>query len=329
MKILLVNNSQIPVTRYGGTERVIWYLGKELTKLGHEVTYLVKSGSTCPFAHVIAIDPQRSVVAQIPDKIDVVHFHFCPKDLHLLKKPYLITMHGNSNDAAELDINTVFVSQNHANRYGSNTFIYNGLDWNDYQKPVLNAPRNHFHFLGNAAWKVKNIKGSIALIQAAKNERLKVLGGVRFNFKMGLRFTFSPKIDFLGMVGGSQKYEVLNGSKGLVFPVLWHEPFGLAIIESLYYGCPVFGTPYGSLPELVGAEYGYLSNQKKDLVAALQTASSFSANRCHEYARTQFNSQKMCLAYLQKYQQVCANQPMNAQKPKLLQIQDQKLLDWL
>ena len=37
----------------------------------------------------------------------------------------------------------------------------------------------------------------------------------------------------------SEKGEILNSSKGLVFPVLWHEPFGLAIIESLYYGCPV------------------------------------------------------------------------------------------
>ena len=31
----------------------------------------------------------------------------------------------------------------------------------------------------------------------------------------------------------------------------WHEPFGIALIEALYFGCPVFGTPYGSLPEIV------------------------------------------------------------------------------
>ena len=44
---------------------------------------------------------------------------------------------------------------------------------------------------------------------------------------------------------------LLNASRGLIFPVRWHEPFGLAVIESLYFGCPVFATPYGALPELV------------------------------------------------------------------------------
>ncbi|MEF9931013.1 MAG: glycosyltransferase, partial [Bacteroidales bacterium] len=53
------------------------------------------------------------------------------------------------------------------------------------------------------------------------------------------------------MIGGEQKLNILKESKGLIFPVIWNEPFGLAITESLYCGAPVFGTPYGSLPELI------------------------------------------------------------------------------
>ena len=53
------------------------------------------------------------------------------------------------------------------------------------------------------------------------------------------------------MVGGTNKTKLLNQSKGLLFPVRWHEPFGLAILESLHYGCPVFGTPRGSCLKLV------------------------------------------------------------------------------
>ena len=43
MHILIVNNTSIPVQKYGGTERVIWWLGKQLVKMGHQVSYLVAS----------------------------------------------------------------------------------------------------------------------------------------------------------------------------------------------------------------------------------------------------------------------------------------------
>lgn len=39
MRILIVHNSVIPAHKYGGTERVIWYLGKELVKQGHKVRF--------------------------------------------------------------------------------------------------------------------------------------------------------------------------------------------------------------------------------------------------------------------------------------------------
>ena len=38
MRILMVSRTKIPVFAYGGTERVIWDLGRALTTLGHEVT---------------------------------------------------------------------------------------------------------------------------------------------------------------------------------------------------------------------------------------------------------------------------------------------------
>ena len=61
------------------------------------------------------------------------------------------------------------------------------------------------------------------------------------------------------MVGGQVKLDLLQGSRGLIFPVLWHEPFGLAVIESLYFGCPVYATPYGALPELAPPATGVLA----------------------------------------------------------------------
>lgn len=328
MRILIVHDGIIPVQLYGGTERVIWALGKELVRLGHQVTYLVEKGSYCDFATVQHIDKDKPVTNQIKNDFDIVHFQFQPENLELLKMPYIITMHGNSNNLNDLDKNTVFVSGNHAKRYGSVSYVYNGLDWNEYVFPDFNMKRKYFHFLGDAGWRVKNVVGAINTIKKTKSERLKVLGGVRFNFRMGMRFTFSPKVSFSGMVGGAKKCRLINGSKGLIFPVRWNEPFGLAIIESLYYGCPVFGTPYGSLPELVTTDVGYLSNKKEELANAILNAGEFSALRCHEYAQEEFNSKRMALEYLKKYEKVIASEYLNSEYPRLKKVQEEKWLEW-
>jgi glycosyltransferase involved in cell wall biosynthesis len=145
---------------------------------------------------------------------------------------------------------------------------------------------------------------------------------------MGVRFTFSPKIDFEGMVGGKRKDRLINASKGLIFPVRWHEPFGLAIIESLYYGCPVFATPYGSLPELVHAESGYLSDTKEELIRAIQQAGDYNRQKCHEYARDLFNSRKMAENYIVKYEQILNGRLLNNKAPFLNKAQTGKYLDW-
>jgi glycosyltransferase involved in cell wall biosynthesis len=123
------------------------------------------------------------------------------------------------------------------------------------------------------------------------------------------------------MVGGSEKFRLLRGSKGLVFPVRWPEPFGLAITESLYFGCPVFGTPYGSLPELVTTEVGVLSNKKEELASAIRHA-AFDRKTCHEYARDRFNARIMAEAYLTRYERVLNGEHLNLAPPRALKPRD-------
>ena len=324
MNILIAHKGIIPVTNYGGTERVIWYLGKELSKLGHGVSFLVNKGSYSDFAKVFYYDSSKSIASQIPQETDIVHFNFEPSEIILT--PYVVTMHGNFNDERLFDLNTIFVSANHAERFGSKSFVHNGLDWDDYLKPSLNNNRNYYHFLGNASWRVKNVKGAINIIRDTRAEKLKVLGGTRLNFNMGFRFTTSTRVIFYGMVGGTKKCSLLGGSKGLMFPVRWHEPFGLAITESLYFGCPVFGTPYGSLPEIVTKEVGFLSAKGTELKEAVENKNDFSLKICHEYASENFNSKKMAESYLEKYLLVLNGGQLNKTQPKLITIQNERFL---
>jgi glycosyltransferase involved in cell wall biosynthesis len=305
MNILIVHDQKLPVFTYGGTERVIWSLAKEFNALGHKVSFLLPEGSSCDFAKVYIWDTTRDLNSQIPEHIDLVHFQKDPGED--IKKPFIVTIHGNGNEHKEISDNFVFVSKDHAQRHGSTNFVYNGLDWDEYQQPDFKILRTHFHFLGKAAWRIKNLKGAIEIIKNTPHEKLAVLGGVRFNFKMGFRFTFSPRIQFYGMVGGQEKFDLLNRSKGLIFPVLWPEPFGLAITESLFYGCPVFGSTNGSLPELIKSDVGFLSNNPLELVDALGQVDSYDRKKCHEYARDVFNSQIMAKNYLKQYEKVLNN----------------------
>ncbi len=328
MKVLLVYEGLVPVKYYGGTPRVIWHLGKELVDMGHEVTYLVHKGSTCSFGSVISIDEDKAIVDQIPDHIDIVHFQWTPPGLEKMTKPYVVTIHSNSYIGKPQDKNTIFVSKNHASRYGSTSYVTNGIDWSEYMPPDFSKKQDYFHFLGKAAWRVKNIQGAIDTIKKTKKERLKVLGGHRLNFKMGFRFTLSSRVSFHGMVGGKEKYQLLNNSKGLIFPVRWHEPMGLAIVESLFYGCPVFATPYGAISDFISKDVGFLSNKSYELAEAVEDAGKYSQKYCHEYAVENFNSRIMAEKYLEKYERVLAGEQLNQDYPMLPPENAGKTLEW-
>lgn len=327
MNITIVLCNKFPVSLYGGTERVMWDLGKALVSLGHVVHYLVlEKGGDCPFADLIEIDPNIGIYNQIPNDTDIVHLNEYQVDDEKMKFPWVITIHGNKVPET-LDANSIFVSQNHARRFGCDSFVYNGLDWSNAPKLDLNTPRKYYHFLGKAAWSVKNVRGAIDVTKRICDDaRLVVLGGYRLNFKMGFRFTFSRKISFKGMVNDTTKYDVMQKSKGLIFPVTWHEPFGLAVIESLYAGCPVFSTPYGSLPELVtDTSLGYLTNSAEEMVNAIRNG-NYLPQHCHEYACEMFNAKRMAENYLVKYEKVLNGEPLIKEFKN--RIREYKNLEW-
>lgn len=315
MKILIANNCKIPVFAYGGTERVIWDLGFHLTELGHDVTYLVAKGSKCDFARVIEFDKKRNLISQIPSDFDIVHFQFNPKiDFDF---PYIITEHSNHDLKFPMAKNTVFLTKNHAERHGSDQYVYNGLDWRNYGTVDFNTHRKNFHFLAKAARPDKNIKGAIDIALKSGNE-LDVLGGYRLNINRHFRFTFSRFIHFHGMVGGKEKFKFLNNSRGLLFPVTWHEPFGLAVTESLYFGCPVFATSYGSLMELVPPECGFLSNSCNELAEAISDSNyHYDHKYCHEFALKNFGVEQMTHGYLEKYSRIIDGEILNEKAPYL------------
>lgn len=308
MHILMVNNTIIPAKDYGGTERVIWWLGRELVRLGHEVSYLVAAGSSCPFAkRVLSYDPSRPVQEQIPDDVDLVHLNFqIPK---ALKKPYVITHHGNY-DQGPFDLNTIFVSRDHAARHGSESYVFNGIDPDEYGPVDFDKKRQHLLFLAYAKRPEKNLKDCVHIAYHV-GEWLAVVGGKRRLDRNGWAWW----VNYHGRIGGDQKNKILGASKALLFPVLWHEPFGLAVAEAMYFGCPVFGTTYGSLPELVAPETGSLANSRRELIKAVKRLDQYNPRKIHQYACDILSARQMTLGYLKKYEIVLNGGTLNLTAP--------------
>lgn len=325
MNILIVDkNNTIPALKYGGTERVMWDLGKELTKLGHQVSYLVSGKSQCDFAKIIAYNPNKSINDNIPKNTDIVHFQGNQETVNF---PNLVTIHGNFSAGGKGAINAVFVSKNHAQRHNAKAYVQNGLDWDNYTTPNFNATKSYLHFLAKASVKTKNLNSAVKIAVKSKNT-LQVMGGYKWTFRNLKKATFyklHPKINYKGMVDNTEKMTIMKHSMGLLFPVRWHEPFGLAIIESLYAGCPVFASTYGALPEIITKEVGVISNQSQDLINAIKH-NTYNAKTCHNYVVDVFNSKKMALNYLKLYEKVLNNETLNDNIPYLPENTPNQLL---
>lgn len=325
MHICLVIDAKLPVQGYGGTERVVYWLGRALYEAGHKVTFLAQS-SKLDFADVVVIDKNKRLEDQIPKSVDIVHLH-SGFDMSL-DIPACWTIHGNCRETTAFHPNTIFVSSSHAQNHGATAFVHNGLDARDYGAVDFNVSRKSFVFLAKAAWRLKNVKGAIRVAELA-NSPIDILGGHRLNFKMGFRLTLSGHAHFHGMVNDAVKIPFLRQARGLIFPVLWPEPFGVAVIESLYFGAPVFATPYGSLPEIVNQDVGFLSNSARDLANVAMQWESFDRQAIHDYWNKNFSAEVMTKKYVNYYTSILDGQNLHASTITAKPVRSSHTMPWV
>ena len=300
MKIALIHNAKFPVRGYGGTERVVWWLAKGLHERGVQVTLVCAPNSECPFATVVPYTEHGN------SKISADLLHFFNTPTEIPDRPHLVTIGGNGKVAENYSINTVFVSQNHAYRHGSSAFVYNGIDPDEY---LFRKTRDRYLvFLAKASWAVKNVSGAIHIARAAHQE-LHILGGKRILFNRW-RGVF-----WEGMVDGSTKAHWLSKTAGLLFPVIWHEPFGIAVVEALVSGAPVLGSSFGSLPELITSEVGKICFNEKEMVEAVASLGSFSPQVCRDWALSKFHYKIMADKYISYYEKILNGQTLNKVLP--------------
>ena len=341
MRIVLFHPVMLPPVDYGGVERVVLWLAKGLVELGHEVWIGAQEGSRLPptlrlLPFSAGARRVRDLISVLPPGTDMVHFHAPPESAEIdhLPCPWILTVHGNGKRGEEFPWNTVFLTQDHANRHGAQCFVFNGIDPSEYLFAPETKTRD-FVFLSKTSWNVKNVEGAIRLCRKA-GVRLRVAGGNR-PWGPRLRSWFSPSINWVGPVAGASKAALLSRAQGLVFPVRWPEPFGLVMVEAMMSGTPVLGPWVGSVPEILQGEMGFppeevpvkvmggrcigqsgsrVTEFETEWVDSLRKGFELADfERARSWAMQRYHYIEMAKAYLDAYTRVRSGERLNSRKP--------------
>ncbi len=308
MKIIFHHDGILPVLKYGGIERILYWHMLELRTQGHEVVLIGHSKSQVQQYGIELIPYEKKDfdwVKLVPKDADIIHlfYNYSPK----LNIPYINTVQGNGQIGELFQKNSVFVSKKHALIHGSEKFIYNALDLREYPFKDKDLNFKNLLFLAKGSWSVKNLKHCVKAAKKTK-KKLHIAGGKSW--------IPSKYIRSYGMVGGNEKLDIINRCDCFLFPVRWHEPFGIAIIEAMAQGLPVFGSPYGSLPEIITKEVGIICHDYNELIAYLENPPRhFNARNIRNYIEKNFSIEVHTQKYLELYREIISGKDLNASPP--------------
>ncbi|MBC7539404.1 MAG: glycosyltransferase [Bacteriovorax sp.] len=314
MKIVFQHSRTLPVLGYGGIERIIFWHMVELARLGHQVVLIGHPESkVCDYGiELIACtdgDPTKWEKL-VPLDADIVHLSYnyrLPGNI-----PTIATVHGNGQMGEIFIKNSVFVSKKHAEIHGSNQFVHNAIDLNEYPyepKKYTNDEKKweQFLFLAKASWRVKNLAHAAKACRKTK-KHLHVAGGRWWGL--------SRYIHNHGIIGGDEKMQIMRSSDAMIFPVRWHEPFGIAVIEAMSQGLPVIGSPYGSLPEIISTDTGFIVKNYQELVSVLKNpVKTFDPKIIRKHVEDNFGIRKHAESYLVLYEKVIKGMELNQKEP--------------
>jgi len=318
----------VPPLRYGGTERVVSWLTEELVRRGHEVT-LFASGDSRTGARLVPVvkgglrlgeakDPiaphmlELGLLQQRLPTFDVVHSHLEYLALPMLRPndPALVTtLHGRLDIPDLAPVYRAFrgqalVSISEAQRTPLPDLswvatVHHGLPLDEY--PMGRGGGDYFLFLGrispekrpHVAIDVARRLG-VRLVLAAKVEAID-----RPYFRSAVEPRLAePGIEFVGEVDLPGTIRLLGEARALLFPILWPEPFGLAMIESLACGTPIITRQCGSTPEVVtDGETGFVCDSDDALLAAARQTDRLDRGACRRAAEQRFSVGRMADQY--------------------------------
>ncbi|TIT00801.1 glycosyltransferase family 4 protein [Mesorhizobium sp.] len=331
-------HESVPPRLYGGTERIVSYLTEGLVELGHDVT-LFASGDTRTSAKLVPcreralrLDPRPlksetaahlsmlSKVRKQAQKFDIIHFHLS-HFLHFsffdhMPERTVTTPHGRLDyvdlaPAYERFPRFPMISVSHSQRTGlanANWLatIHHGLPTDIYEPVFETSPGEpYLAFLGRMSRDKRPDRAiEIALRSGVK---LKLAAKIGDDDRAYFRKMVEPlvdgnRVDYVGEIEEDEKAEFLGKAAGLIFPIDWPEPFGLAVIEAMACGTPVIAWNCGAMPEIVDQGVtGFIVDSMERAVASVPDMLRLDRREVRAVFERRFSAKRMTRDYVSAY----------------------------
>jgi glycosyltransferase involved in cell wall biosynthesis len=334
----------IPPKKYGGIEWIVYNLCEGLTKLGHKVTLFATGDSKVP-CKLVATYPRSLIEDKISwydhtynllnlseafkraSDFDIIHTHIDLWELYfpkLVKTPVVHTIHNPLYSTQRRDSrlfifekfkNNNFVTISNAQKRLSRvklnaTTIYNGIRIEEFKF----NPKPEEHFIWCA--RIDKYKGIENAILAAKRANVKLILAGRLDpvrkeyFKKKIKPYLGREIKYIGEYSREEKSDFFGKAKALLYPIEWHEPFGLNIIESQACGTPAIAFDKGSAKEVIkNGKTGYVIPFKDrrgkinidGLVKAIKNIDKIKREDCRRWVEENFTAEIMVRNYEKLY----------------------------
>ncbi len=275
-------------------------------------------------------------------EFDLIHTHIEPaiakigddnNYYSMIDIPITVTMHNltyidehieyYTNHKYVHGVNYVFISHDQAHPLSflpKQTVIYNGTDLNELA--FSDSPNaGQLAFLG----RITPEKGILQAIEIAKtsNKKLLIAAAIDHSQQNFYEQVIKPQLNhdniiYLGEVDNKGRDELLQKSEALLFPIQWHEPFGLVMVESMTAGTPVIASCIGSVPEIVeDGKNGFvvpIDGSIDDYVNRINRISEISRQYCRSTVENKFTNEIMLTNYLNHYEKIMKNRNIKMEK---------------
>jgi glycosyltransferase involved in cell wall biosynthesis len=321
----------VPPLRYGGTELFVAHLAKELHGRGHAITVYANGDSALPCrvawryphtdwplddvtrAQFKNADHTAWAIAAAAASVDVLHLNDVvglPFTM-LVDVPTVLTIHHPHEPAISEqylrypNVEYVAIARwlARAEPMPHVHVVHHGIPTSTYT--FADRKEDYVVFLGRMA----PCKGPHLAIEAARRARvrLKLAGEVQPVFQDYWDARVRPHIDghwveFVGEADHAQKCALLSKARALLFPIQWHEPFGLVMIEAMACGTPVLAFDGGAVEEIVhDGVNGWICSDATDMAERI-ASTSIEPDVCRDFVDRHFSVARMGADYLRVYE---------------------------
>lgn len=326
MRLLLTADPALPVppSHYGGAERIVDLLARELSRRGHTVGLVAAAGSTCP-VHTLfrwAAAPADSPLDTLRNSfaLGAAVREFNPDLVHSFSRLAYLGPLLNGRLPKVMSYQRIPTARNvrWATRLAGDSLVFTGCSdfiaalgrpeggtWHGVPNGVDTALYPFSPAVAAAAplvflSRIEPVKGAEVAIAVARRagRRLILAGNHAEDGSTAGRYwreRIVPEIDgnrvvHFGPVDDAQKARLLGEAAALLVPVQWDEPFGIVFAEALACGTPVLSCPRGALPEIVrdGRE-GFLARDEAELVQAVARLGEIDRAACRRRIEEAFS----------------------------------------